>query len=111
MRYVYGFVTLLLGAVCAVFAVSNRTLVDVSLWPFPGSERLPLYALSLGTAAAGLALGLIMGWLMAIPARLARRRLAQQLAQAEAELKRLRGQVAAQTAAAVPTAAPVKVDA
>jgi uncharacterized integral membrane protein len=105
MRYVYGFLTLLLGAACAVFAVSNRAPVDVSLWPFPGSEQLPLYALSLGTAAGGLALGLIVGWLRAIPARLARRRIAQQLAQTEADLKRLRGQVAAQTAT------PVKVDA
>lgn len=109
MRYLYIFLTLLLGAACAVFAICNRTPVDISLWPFPGSLELPLYALSLGTAAGGLVLGLLIGALRAIPAGLARRRLGQRLAQAEADLKRLRAQAATQVitpAAPAPTGLP-----
>ena len=110
MRYVYALITLLLAVACATFAVCNRVPVDVSLWPFPGVETLPLYALSLGTTAVGLLIGLVLGWLRGMPSRLARRRLAQQLTQAEAELKRLRGEIAAQSAAAVPAASAARVD-
>lgn len=109
MRYLYGAVTLLLAVACAIFAVSNRAPVALSLWPFPGSLELPVFILALGTALAGLLLGLAAGWALSMPARLARRRLTMRLAVAEADLRRLRAQIAGESATAVP--APKGVEA
>ncbi len=102
MRYLYGALTLLVSVACAIFAVSNRASVSLSLWPFPGAFEVPVFLLVLGTTLLGLLSGLVLGWLMSMPARLARRRLAARLAAAEADLTRLRAQRAGQVATAVP---------
>lgn len=109
MRYLFWGATLFVALACAVFAISNRNLVDVALWPFSGSLELPLYALSLGTLIVGLALGLSAGALRHVPVRLERRRLAQRLGAAEAEVKRLKSQIAASVPAQM--SLPSKVDA
>ena len=110
MRYVYGVLTLLVAIVCAIFAVSNRGAVSLSLWPFPGALETPVFILVLGTTLVGLVLGLVAGSLLSMPARLARRRLTMRLAVAEADVTRLKAQIAGQTAAALP-GVPAKVDA
>lgn len=102
MRYLYGAFTFLVAIVCAIFAVSNRASVSLSLWPFPGTLEIPVFALVLGTTFAGLLLGLCVGWLASMPARLARRRLTTRLAVAEADIGRLKAQLAGQSAAALP---------
>lgn len=102
MRYLYGALTLLVAIACAIFAVSNRAPVSLSLWPFPGTLELPIFVLVLGTTLVGLLLGLIVGWLLSMPARMARRRLTTRLAVAEADVNRLRTQIAGDAAAALP---------
>jgi lipopolysaccharide assembly protein A len=103
MRYLYGALTLLVAIVCAVFAVSNRTPVALSLWPFAGALELPVFILVLGTTLVGLLLGLKIGWLVAMPGRLARRRLAQRLVVAEQDVRRLKAEIASQAAAVLPS--------
>jgi uncharacterized integral membrane protein len=102
MRYVYGALTLLVAIACAIFAVSNRAPVSLSLWPIPGAIETPVFILVLGTTLVGLVLGLVTGWLISMPARLARRRLTMRLAVAEADVKRLKAQLAGEAAVALP---------
>ena len=102
MRYLYGALTLLVAITCAIFAVSNRASVSLSLWPFPGTLEIPVFIRGLGTTLVGLLLGLAVGWLLSMPARLARRRLATRLAVAEADVQRLKAQIAGQGAVALP---------
>jgi uncharacterized integral membrane protein len=51
-----------LAAVAIIFAVSNRQMVTVELWPFPWTVDLPLYLLSLGTLAVGIVIGAVFAW-------------------------------------------------
>ena len=107
MRYLYGALTLLAAIICAMFAVSNRAPVAISLWPFSGELQVPVFVLALGTTLGGLLLGLMIGWVIAMPSRFARRRLTQRLALAEADVKRLKTEIASQAAAALPVRAEV----
>lgn len=59
IRWIIG---LPLAVVAIIFAVSNRQMVTVELWPFPWTADLPLYLLSLGTLAVGVLIGGIFAW-------------------------------------------------
>ena len=67
---------ILLGVVCAlavVFALANREVVTVNLWPLPFDKPMPLYIAVLGAVALGLILGAAASW----PARERMRRRAR----------------------------------
>jgi uncharacterized integral membrane protein len=53
----------------AWFAVSNRSLIQLELWPIPGSVEIPIY-LAVLTA---LLVGFVMGALAAIASAIGRR--------------------------------------
>ncbi len=55
----------LIAAAAVVFAVANRAMVTVSLWPLPFDVSLPLFMAVLGA----LALGLVLGTMLSLPAR------------------------------------------
>ncbi len=67
---------ILLGLLCAlavVFALANREVVTVNLWPLPFDKPMPLYIAILGAVALGLILGAAAAW----PAREKMRRRAR----------------------------------
>ena len=87
MLFVYWGLTALIAVACAVFAVSNRGLVQVDFWPFPALE-LPLYPLVLGALLGGFALGWLATWLGHFGMRRERRRLARHAERLEAQIDR-----------------------
>ncbi|EKV32445.1 hypothetical protein C882_2524 [Caenispirillum salinarum AK4] len=62
MKLIRWLIGLPLAAVAIIFAVSNRQMVTVELWPFPWTADLPLYLLSLGTLAVGIVIGALFAW-------------------------------------------------
>lgn len=56
-------VTLPVTIAVVLFAVSNRNLVEVRLWPIPGSLDLPLYGIGLATMLAGFLIGGVTAWI------------------------------------------------
>ena len=48
-----------------LFAVSNRHLVDIALWPFSGGLAMPVYLVTLLALLLGLVLGAVAMWLSA----------------------------------------------
>lgn len=62
MKLIRWLIGLPLAAIAIIFAVSNRQLVTVELWPFPWTVDLPLYLLSLGTLAVGIVIGALFAW-------------------------------------------------
>ena len=57
IKFIGSLILLVLVAAAVTFAVANRTLVTVSLWPLPIDVSLPLGA----TILAALALGVLAG--------------------------------------------------
>ncbi len=58
LRKLFGFVF----AVAAIlFALSNRELVTITLWPLPYEAVIPVYLLAFIFGLAGLCLGLVIG--------------------------------------------------
>ena len=58
MRHVRTILFLLLMAVLVIFAVANREIVDISLWPFPFEAGMPVFfvfffGIFIGIALAG----------------------------------------------------------
>jgi lipopolysaccharide assembly protein A len=63
MRAVSWGVTLLVAVVAIPFAVSNRQLVSLGLWPLPFLVDLPLYLLVLLMLLAGFVVGVSAAWI------------------------------------------------
>lgn len=62
MKLIRWIIGLPLAAIAIIFAVSNRQMVTVELWPLPWTADLPLYLLSLGTLAIGILIGALFAW-------------------------------------------------
>lgn len=62
MKLIRWLIGLPLAVVAIIFAVANRDMVTVELWPFPWTATLPLYLLSLGTLAVGIVIGALFAW-------------------------------------------------
>jgi lipopolysaccharide assembly protein A len=58
-----------------IFAVWNRQLVTLDLFPLPLAPELPVYLLVLGSLFIGFILGGLTAWIAARPARRQRRRM------------------------------------
>ena len=58
-----------LAAVIVLFALSNRQVVDVGVWPFDLTWSVPLALAVLVPAAAAFLLGAAIVWLADLPAR------------------------------------------
>lgn len=55
-------VTFPITVIVVLFAVSNRNLVSMELWPLPGAVDAPLYLVFLVAVAAGFVLGGAIAW-------------------------------------------------
>lgn len=69
MRVLAWLIGLPVAVLAIVFAVVNRALVTVDLWPLPWTIDLPLFLMVLGGIGLGLAIGGVIGWLSAGRAR------------------------------------------
>lgn len=52
-------IVLLIGA---LFAIANRDVVSVDLWPFWSSVPMPLFVALAGTLYLGMAIGAVLAW-------------------------------------------------
>ena len=63
MRIVYWVLVAAAAAFCAAFAISNRPVVSLALWPLPFAIDLPLYVLVFVALLIGFVMGVITAWL------------------------------------------------
>ncbi len=73
MKFVARILLGVVAVVAVVFALANRDVVTVNLWPLPFDKPMPLYIAILGAVALGLILGAAASW----PARERMRRRAR----------------------------------
>ena len=92
MRFLFWLIFIPFCIVVVTFAVSNRNLIDLNLWPLPFKQELPLYLISLGTLAIGFFFGALLTWLSVAKWRVvaASRKRDTDYAQAEADRLRVR---------------------
>jgi putative membrane protein len=86
MRYIRWFVVLLVAIGLAVFAVSNRGMVDVTFWPLPFELAAPLYLVTLVLLLAGYLAGEIFAGLRSLRLKREIGRQAKRIASLEAAL-------------------------
>ena len=76
MRHLSWLLTLPITLIVVVFAVFNRTPVEIDLFPLPWRPVLPAYLLVLGSLFLGFLIGGIVAWFAGGPRRRRTRRLA-----------------------------------
>ncbi len=86
MRLLSWLVIALLALFAVVFAVSNRDVVTLTLWPFPFALTTQLYLVVLLTVLFGLLVGLLIGWIASWRVRRAARLRARRIEDLEREL-------------------------
>ena len=62
MKTVYWTVVIVVAAVVALFAASNRETVSLGLWPLPFVAQAPLYLVVLAALIVGFAAGAAVLW-------------------------------------------------
>ena len=82
-----------LAVVLIIFAVSNRDVVSVDLWPLPVSIEIPLFVLLFAALMIGVMWGGGAAWVSGGAARKAARAKAREARRADNEIKDLKGQV------------------
>ena len=98
LRLAWMIVWLVLAAGVASFAISNKSVASLALWPFETSLLLPIWAAVLGALGSGLLAGAILVWLAGLAQRARLSRQARQIAKLEAELASLRDRLDMQSA-------------
>ena len=94
MKFLFWIVVLLVAAVLALFAVSNRAGVALSLWPLPFLVEAPLYLIALGGALLGFLAGELAAWLATSRRRRELRHQRRHIAALETELRATQAQLA-----------------
>jgi putative membrane protein len=94
MRSLFWIFVLLVAALLALFAVSNRAGVALSLWPLPFLVDAPLYLVAFGGAVLGFLAGEVAAWIAASRRRRELRRQRRRIAALEAELRATQAQLA-----------------
>ena len=98
MRAVYWAGVIVIAAVVALFAASNRETVSLALWPLPFLAQSPLYLVVLVSLFFGFVIGAVAAW---IRGRYRRRQLRECRRQNEALAREL-----ASTQAQLPSSSP-----
>ena len=99
MKWIIWAISLPLIIVAVVFAVANRHLVTLDIWPFELPVSLPLYQLLLGTLFVGLLIGWFFTFLSAGRSRATAREALYRAEVLERENSRQRPAAAAKTKA------------
>jgi uncharacterized integral membrane protein len=92
MRIVYWVLIAAGAAICAAFAISNRSGVSLALWPLPLAIDLPLYLLVFAALLIGFVSGTIAAWLGGHRRRRELRRARRRIGALEGELAASRPQ-------------------
>src|SRR5713226_8200310 len=93
MKLVFWIVVVLVAAVLALFAMSNREAVALGLWPLPFALDLPLYLAILAALLIGFVAGALCVWIAGRPARRESRRRGRRIAALERELAATQAQL------------------
>lgn len=88
MKYVTGSIAALVAVLIILFAVSNREVVAVAIWPLPYQLSLSLYAVILLAVLVGFIGGVVGTWLVGAERRRESRRLRRQVRDLEQSLGR-----------------------
>jgi len=94
VRYLAWIITIPIAVVLISFAVTNRDIVTVGLWPLPFVLDLPLYLLVLGALVVGFLFGGVLAWAGGSRHRSLARRRADRIDRLTAEVRRLRARQA-----------------
>ena len=86
MRIVYWVLIAVVAIFCAAFAISNRFVISLALWPLPFAIDLPLYLLVFAALLMGFVMGVIAAWLGGRHRRRELRRSRRQIGALEGEL-------------------------
>jgi putative membrane protein len=97
MRVLFWLAALLLAAVLAAFAVSNRAAVTLGLWPLPFVREVPLYLPILLALLLGFVAGAATMWLAARTRRRESRRRRRRITVLERELTATQAQLPARS--------------
>jgi len=92
MRIIYWVLIAAVAAVCAAFAISNRPVVSLALWPLPFAIDLPLYLLVFAALLIGFVVGAVAAWLGGRHRRRELRRSRRRIGALEGELAASRPQ-------------------
>ena len=79
--------------VSALFAIENRELVEISLWPFTGTASMPLFLALIGALYLGFLLGGLIAWWSGRAARARARRETRRADALQRERDALRAQL------------------
>ncbi|MHA1601301.1 MAG: lipopolysaccharide assembly protein LapA domain-containing protein [Alphaproteobacteria bacterium] len=90
MKRLSWILTLPLMVVAVVFAIANREVVMLDLWPLAMTIQAPLFVLVLGSAVVGLLAGAMVAWFSGGPTRRRAREARRRAAELEREIARLR---------------------
>ena len=93
MKLFTWIILLPLAALIIVFAVVNRDLTTINLWPLPFVIDLPLFSVIFGGALVGIVWGGIAAWSAAGTTRAKARERAREVHTLSDENRRLRGQI------------------
>jgi uncharacterized integral membrane protein len=87
MKILFWIFVLIVALVLALFAVSNRAMVALGLWPVPLLVEIPLYVAVLAALALGFLIGELAAWIAGRRWRREARRHARRIASLEGELR------------------------
>jgi uncharacterized integral membrane protein len=92
MRLLFRLAMLVVAIVLVVFAVSNRGMIALGLWPLPDVVELPLFLIILGCLLIGFVAGEMAAWVSGRHWRREVRRSARRVAVLERELETVRAE-------------------
>ena len=93
MKFVFWIFVLIVAFVLALFAVSNREMVSLGLWPVPFLVEIPLYVAVLAALAVGFLIGELAAWIAGRRWRREARRRARRITSLEDELRATQAQL------------------
>jgi len=74
MNWISWILVGVIGTIVAIFAVNNRDVIELTLWPSPFVLSLPAYLLILGPFVFGVFFGWVWSWLVSGKTRARARR-------------------------------------
>lgn len=96
MRLLTWLVAVAVAVVTVLFAISNRTPVSITVWPFPFAVDVGLYLIVIGAVFAGFLVGALVTWVAAGKHRRRVRKQRGEIRALEGELADLRTRLVSQ---------------
>jgi len=109
MKRLSWILTLPLMVVAVVFAIANREVVVLDLWPLAMTIQAPLFVVVLGAAVVGLFAGAVVAWFSGGSTRRRAREARRRAAELEREVAYLRGAAEKERLADAPRSSAVTI--